>query len=79
MPAHNPALMFGAHDYQIVLPRRGAPREVNIRATAAQPPQVGDNFTIGRSGGLYDLVVEEISRLGGGWNARCRISDGQWP
>jgi hypothetical protein len=77
MPAHTPALLFGAHDYHIVLPPRGAPREVHIRATAAQAPRVGDNFTIGRSGGLYDLVVEEISRLGGGWNARCRICDRQ--
>lgn len=78
MPAPTPALMFGAHDYHIVLPPRGAPLEVNIRGVAAQAPRVGDNFTIGRSGGLYDLVVEEISRLGGGWNARCRICERPW-
>ena len=79
MPALDPPLLFGAHDYQIVLPPLGAPREVNIRATNAQPLRVGDNYTIGRSGDLYDVVVEEISRLGKGWNARCRISDRQWP
>jgi hypothetical protein len=79
MSSLDPSAMFGAHDYQIVLPPLGSPREVNIRATDAEPLRVGDNFTIGRSGDVYDLVVEEISRLGEGWNARCRISDRQWP
>jgi hypothetical protein len=79
MSASASPLMFGAHDYHIVFPPLGTPREVNIRATDARPLRVGDNYTIGRSGRVYDLVVEEISVLAGGWNARCRIADLQWP
>ena len=79
MPAHDSPQMFGAHDYHIVFPPLGAPREVNIRATDARPLRVGDSYTIGRSGQVYDLIVEEISAQAGGWNARCRIADLQWP
>ena len=77
MPAQDPPPMFGAHDYHITFPPLGMPREVNIRAIDARPLQVGDNYTIGRLGRLYDLIVEEISVKAGGWNARCRISDPQ--
>jgi hypothetical protein len=66
---------FGSHDYQIDYVPLEKPREVNIGARAALPLQVGDSYTIDRADGVYDLVVEEISRMAGGrWNARCRVS-----
>jgi hypothetical protein len=69
---------FGAHDYEILFRPLTMPREANIRAIAAAPLRVGDVYTIGRAGRLYDLVVQEISRQKSGhWNARCEVSD--WP
>jgi hypothetical protein len=69
---------FGAHDYEILFRPLTMPREANIRAIAASPLRVGDVYTIGRAGRLYDLVVQEISRQKSGhWNARCEVSD--WP
>ena len=82
MPAPRPesGRPFGAHDYQIECLPPEAPREVNIRARIAAPLQLGDRYTIGRHGCVYDLVVEEVSRMTGGrWNARCRVSDRLWP
>jgi len=82
MRAHSPQFSpqpFGAHDYQIeCLPTVG-PREVNIRARRALPLRVGDRYTIDRNDGVYDLLVEEISRVtGGSWNARCSVSEPPW-
>lgn len=66
---------FGAHDYRIQCLPPQAPREANICGRAATPLEVGDRYTIESHGCIYDLIVEEISRLGGGrWNARCRVS-----
>ncbi len=78
MPGHSSddlAAPFGAHDYEILFRPLTAPREANIRAMAAKPLRVGDLYTIGRAGQLYDLVVQEISRQKSGhWNARCEVS-----
>lgn len=74
-PAFPAVPAFGAHDYEIECWPPEAPQEVHIQARAALPLQLGDSYTIGRDGGFYDLVVEEVSRLAGGrWNARCRVS-----
>ena len=68
--------LFGRHDYQIECLPPGAPRQVDIRASAAVPLRVGDHYTIDRSEGVYDLVVEQISHsTEGRWNARCRVFD----
>ncbi len=70
---------FGEHDYEIVFRPLDVPREVDIGAKAAEPLRVGDILTVGRAGCLYDLTVQAISRHeGGGWNARCTISDLHW-
>ena len=66
---------FGIHDYRIECTPSEGPREVNIGAHVAMPLRVGDRYTIDRRDGVYDLIVEEISRMAGGrWNARCRVS-----
>ncbi len=79
MRAHDPQFSprpFGAHDYRIEYLPFGTPREVNIVARSAEPLQVGERYTIDRDHCVYDLIVEEISRLAGGrWNARCRVSE----
>lgn len=70
-----PLQPFGAHDYRIERTPTEDPREVNIGARAALPLQVGDRYTIGGRDGVYDLIVEEVSRMAGGrWNARCRVA-----
>lgn len=67
--------VFGAHDYEIVFLPLTAPHVAHIRATAAEPLRVGDLYTLGQAGVVYDLVVQDITRpKGGGWNARCRVS-----
>jgi hypothetical protein len=82
MPALNaktPAPPFGAHDYQIDYAPAEAPREVSIRARAALPLRVGDRYTVGRQGLVYDLMVEDVSRAAGGrWTARCRVLNQPW-
>ncbi|HEY4028955.1 MAG TPA: hypothetical protein VGM25_01310 [Caulobacteraceae bacterium] len=79
MPARSPQFFpqpFGPHDYRIQCLPPEAPRQVNIRGRAAAPLAVGDRYTIDRHDCIYDLIVEEISRLAGGrWNARCRVSE----
>ena len=75
-PAERP---FGEHDYEIVFAPRYMPGQANIRSKAARPLRVGDLYNIDHAGRFYDLVVEEISHdPGGGWNARCKVSDLQW-
>jgi hypothetical protein len=75
-----PPCPFGAHDYQISCLPTDAPRWVDIGAQAARPLQVGDHYTIDRDDNVCDLVVEEVSHSpGGGWSARCRVSDPRWP
>jgi hypothetical protein len=77
--AQTPSAPFGAHDYQIDYAPAEAPREVSIRARAALPLRVGDRYTIGRQGRLYDLMVEDVSGVAGGrWTARCRVLDLPW-
>ncbi len=79
MRRHNRNRPFGAHDYEIVFPPLGLSRDAHILAKDAQPPTVGDLYTLDRSGCLFDLVVEEISgEVGGGWNARCKVAHLQW-
>lgn len=70
---------FGSHDYKIEYLPADAPREVNIRAKSAVSLQVGDRYTIDRQNCICDLIVEEISRLRGGyWTARCRVAERLW-
>jgi hypothetical protein len=78
MAARSPQMLpqpFGAHDYRIEYLPPDAPRRVNIAGRAAAPLEVGERYTISSHECVYDLIVEEISRLGGGrWEARCRVS-----
>jgi hypothetical protein len=79
MPARSPQFFpqpFGAHDYKIECLPPEAPRQVNIGGRAAAPLEVGERYTIARHECVYDLIVEELSRLAGGrWTARCRVSE----
>lgn len=72
---------FGEHDYEIVYGRApgllNRSGEVNIRATRARAPAVGDLYIFGRKSGVWDAVVAEVTHgAGGSWNARCRMIDG---
>ena len=79
MPVCNPQFLpqpFGAHDYRIECLPPEAPRQVNIGGRAAAPLEVGERYTIAGCECVYDLIVEELSRLTGGrWTARCRVSE----
>lgn len=42
----------------------------------ARPLVVGEFFTLGREGRVYDVVVAEIRAMPqGGWRARCSLVD----
>jgi hypothetical protein len=78
MSAHSPQIFphpFGAHDYRIECVPPEAPRQVNIAGRGAEPLEVGERYTIDSHDCLYDLIVEEISKVAGGrWTARCSVS-----
>ncbi len=67
---------FGRHDYEIAYRRLERSREVDISAMHARPLVVGEFFTLGREGRVYDVVVAEIRAMPqGGWRARCSLVD----
>ena len=67
------------HDYEIVYPRKDSGGEAHISSLAAEPLRVGDFYTFGRGRYFCDLVVEEVRReSGGGWKARCTVSQRHW-
>ncbi len=70
---------FGQHDYEILYGSLEDSRDVDISAVLARPLMVGELFTFGRGGRLYDVIVGQITALAdGGWRARCSVVDLQW-
>lgn len=72
-PAASEPARFGEHDYEIAYRRSESGAEVRISGRLAEPPLLGEIYTLDRVGELLDFVVTEVrSGRHGGWSARCQ-------
>lgn len=65
---------FNPSGYEILDGRLASHGELVIWSNRAPTPQLGDEFTIAPKGALIDVTVTDITRVDGGWVARCRLA-----
>ena len=63
---------FNASGYEILDDHIGR-GEVVIWSTDPTAPRLGDSYLIECDGQPYDVRVEQLTRLKGGWSAKCRV------
>jgi len=47
--------------------------ELVIWAVDSLPPRIGDLYTVESAGSLHEVKVETLTKVKGGWTARCRL------